>query len=81
MDEYDDPMEVTPADRMILRKLGSLCHNRRTTTKELGDAMDASTRRARSWLQRLVAINLVEKNGRTYFPTTDGWEEIERKEW
>lgn len=72
-----DDLEINPHDKIVLRKLGTLCHNRRCTTRDLGDAMDACTRRAKLWLKSLVDDGFVEKTGRTYFPTEEGWKVIE----
>lgn len=88
-DEDEDDLELTPFHLLVLRKLGTLCHNRRTTTKELGEAMDASTARAAGWLRELTELGLVEREGVqpafSFFPTPEGWQEIEQsflpREW
>lgn len=61
-------------DYLLLRCLGTVCHNRRCTLEEFSQKMDASTRRGRSWLARLKRLGLVTKENNTYYPTKEGWE-------
>lgn len=68
---------------IVLRKLGTLCHNRRCTAAELGEAMDAHPRRAREWLDHLQALGLVEREGAlgafTFYPSPEGWKTLEEQ--